>query len=280
MVENAAERAFQFETASDGPGRLRRRCDSLGIGEQLGTHLHAPQRVRDGVRECHTIGVLLRAESGPVEPSGLGVHQRQHPPEMTSCRLAILRGPDVLAKLGKPARGMRGVRGREVEVDVLAPCAIVALLRDEPVAGANRRVDCALVAGMTMPRDEPAHDLRGVEHRRPCGVLGHFAARERTISQLMAQEEIDGAGGTFFETRECRLLREIEERRDEVSGRLGVGRRPSAAEAESSGHASVACRVLRAGKPAGSGQQVIFISVAGGGVAFASEDIADEDARV
>ena len=185
----------------------------------------------------------------------------------------------MLAKLGKPARGMGGVRCREVKVDVLAPCAIVALLRNEPVAGANRRVDCALVAGMTMPGDEPAHDLRGVEHRWPCGILGHFAARERTIWQLKSQEEPDGAGGTFFKTRECRLLREIEERRDEVSCRLGIGRRPRAAEAEPSGHASVACRVLRAGKPAGSGQQVIFISVAGGGIALPCEDIADQNAR-
>src|SRR2546425_13345008 len=95
-----------------------------------------------------------------------------------------LFGSGTLAQLSEPARGVRAIRCRDIQIKMLAPGAVLILHGNEPVAGPPGRLKCAIASGRGMPGQEPMHDLGSIKHRRHCTVLGDFESRKGTIGML------------------------------------------------------------------------------------------------
>ena len=88
----------------------------------------------------------------------------------------------MLAQLSEPARGVRAIRCRDIQIKMLAPGAVLILHGNEPVAGSPGRLKCA--SGCGMPRQEPMHDLGSIKNRRYRAVLVDFESRKGAIGVL------------------------------------------------------------------------------------------------
>jgi hypothetical protein len=128
-----------------------------------------------------------------------------------------------------------------------------------------------------MPGREPVEDLRGVEDRGRLAVLGDLHARERAGVELHAQQELDAPPGPFAVPRKSRLRLERQQRRNDVTRGLRVGRRPSAAEPIAAGDATVAAGVLRARQPFRGRDQVLAVGDSEEGIAPAVKDSGAEE---
>jgi len=90
----------------------------------------------------------------------------------------------MLAQLSEPARGVRAIRCRHIQIEMLAPGAVLILHGNEPVAGPPGRLKCAIASGCGMPREEPMQDLGSIKNRRYRAVLGDFESRKGAIGVL------------------------------------------------------------------------------------------------
>src|SRR5438445_2818446 len=95
-----------------------------------------------------------------------------------------LFGSGKLAQFSEPARSMRAIRCRHIQIKMLAPGPVLILDGNEPVAGPPGRLKCAIASGRGMPGQEPMHDLGSIKDRRHRTVLGDFESRKGAIGML------------------------------------------------------------------------------------------------
>src|SRR5437762_8168008 len=89
-----------------------------------------------------------------------------------------------LAQFSEPARGVRAIRCRHIQIEMSAPGPVLILHGNEPVAGPPGRLKCAIASGCGMPREEPMQDLGSIKDRGYRAILGDFESRKGAIGVL------------------------------------------------------------------------------------------------
>src|SRR5262249_27258737 len=110
------------------------------------------------------------------------------------------------------------------------------------------------------------------EDRRLVAVLGDLEAWKGATRQLNAEQKLDASLRPSAKAGHSRLRLQRQERWDDVASRLGVRRRPAAAEHVSPGDAAIRLRILRRGEPLCGGDEMFLLGHAEQSVSIAIEE--------
>ena len=207
--------------------------------------------------------MLVLGKARQIEPAGRLVLPCEHPvqvPFRAGQRRAVAKG---IAIFGEPAAEVRGIACSDIEIEMAAIGAIRILHRYQPRRAAGSGGSGPAVAGTARPMGEAMQNLGAVEGRWSGTVLQHLASGKGSIGQLQAEQKVDGARGTIAPLRLAPMVRQLQQRGDDIARGFGIAGRPSARQLVPPGKATITLAVLRGGEPAGGSAQRRIVQCSG-----------------